>query len=333
MSAAQFRRGDFIEVKTASEILATLDGTGACEGLPFMPEMARYCGRRFLVERRADKICDTVKLTGSRKLPNAVLLADLRCDGSAHGGCQAECRFFWKDAWLREVSAQSPAPAPQAEHELGALLERTSQRLSRTVTAEDGRAEERWSCQATSLFGATQRVSTFDPRAYLNEYLVGNVPLERFVRITARAAWEEPARKFGLTPAVYMSGPSLRAPADEPLNLKPGELVEVKSEAEIRATLNPTGHNRGLWFDREMMAFCGKTFRVRRRVNRFIDDYRDGRMVELKSDAVTLEGVACTGDLSQRRWFCPRHAIPYWRECWLRRVTAGSAVPSGHSGG
>src|ERR1700730_15716840 len=69
-----------------------------------MPEMFRYCGQRFRVYKRAHKTCDFVNKTGIRKLSNAVHLEGLRCDGSAHGGCQAECMFFWKDAWLKRVS-------------------------------------------------------------------------------------------------------------------------------------------------------------------------------------------------------------------------------------
>jgi len=54
-------------------------------------------------------------------------------------------------------------------------------------------------------------------------------------------------------------------------------------------------------------------------VARFIDD-RTSKMVHLKTDAVTLDGVTCTGNFSSRRWFCPRAVYPYWRESWLRRV-------------
>jgi hypothetical protein len=43
-------------------------------------------------------------------------------------------------------------------------------------------------------------------------------------------------------------------------------------------------------------------------------------MVVLKNEAVTLDGVVCSGDLSLRRWFCPRAIYPFWRECWLERV-------------
>jgi len=74
-----------------------------------------------------------------------------------------------------------------------------------------------------------------------------------------------------------------------------------------------------------MMQYCGGTFRVRRVVRKFIDE-RFGKLVELKSDAVTLENVVCTGDHSLRRWFCPRDIYPYWRDAWLERV---EAVPAG----
>ena len=36
-----------------------------------------------------------------RSMKNAVFLEGLRCDGSAHGGCQRGCLFFWKEAWLK----------------------------------------------------------------------------------------------------------------------------------------------------------------------------------------------------------------------------------------
>ena len=49
MSQQPLRHGDLVEVKRPSEILATLDERGTLAGLPFMPEMAPYCGRRFTV--------------------------------------------------------------------------------------------------------------------------------------------------------------------------------------------------------------------------------------------------------------------------------------------
>ena len=54
MSNDTLRRGDLVEVKSPAEVLATLDERGALEDLPFMPEMAALCGRRFVVDGRAE---------------------------------------------------------------------------------------------------------------------------------------------------------------------------------------------------------------------------------------------------------------------------------------
>jgi hypothetical protein len=34
---------------------------------------------------------------------NAVHFTGVRCDGQAHGGCQAGCLIYWKEAWLKWV--------------------------------------------------------------------------------------------------------------------------------------------------------------------------------------------------------------------------------------
>ena len=49
MGDSSLRQGDVVWVRSASEILATLDATGALDELPFMPEMIPFCGRRFVV--------------------------------------------------------------------------------------------------------------------------------------------------------------------------------------------------------------------------------------------------------------------------------------------
>src|SRR4051812_36337111 len=83
--------GELIEVLSKEEVLATLDENGRHENVPFMPEMFRYCGQRLRVYKRAHKTCDFVTNTGIRSLPDTVHLQGSRCDGSGHGGCQAQC--------------------------------------------------------------------------------------------------------------------------------------------------------------------------------------------------------------------------------------------------
>jgi hypothetical protein len=139
----------------------------------------------------------------------------------------------------------------------------------------------------------------------------------------ARAAVMQPLQKLGRLPWPVLAGPSSKTPSTEPLDLQPGELVRIKTAEQIQATLTNKGTNKGLWFDREMMALCGQEFRVRARISRFIDE-RTGEMLEMKSDCIVLDGGVCSGELSTGRWFCPREIYPYWRECWLERVGAPS---------
>jgi hypothetical protein len=181
----------------------------------------------------------------------------------------------------------------------------------------------RYRCQATELPHYTQHLRTFDPRPYVRELTSGNVPLGRFLRVMARAAVEEPQRKMGILPQVFLAGPAKPNQAFETLNLEVGEQVRVKSKEEIAKTLDARGMNRGLRFDREMLPFCGQVFTVRQRVTRFIDEPKSV-MVVMKSDAILLEGAFCAGDLNPTRWLCPRGIYAFWRECWLERLPATS---------
>jgi hypothetical protein len=92
--------GEWVQVRSKEEILSTLDSKGQLDGMPFMPEMFAFCGKKFQVYKRAHKTCDTVFPIRGRRLDQAVHL-DTRCDGSSHGGCQAGCLIFWKLAWLK----------------------------------------------------------------------------------------------------------------------------------------------------------------------------------------------------------------------------------------
>ena len=108
----QLKPGDRVEVLGPEEILATLDSEASIEGMPFMAEMLQYVGKQFTVTHRVEKICDTVSGNwdppSSRRMYDTVLLDDLRCDGSGHGGCQAGCRIYWKESWLRRIDPESP---------------------------------------------------------------------------------------------------------------------------------------------------------------------------------------------------------------------------------
>jgi hypothetical protein len=90
--------GEWVEVRSKEEILKTLDRKGQLNGLPFMPQMFEFCGRRLRVFKRAHKTCDTVKTYKGRWMDSAVHLEGIRCDRQAYGGCQAACLIYWKEA-------------------------------------------------------------------------------------------------------------------------------------------------------------------------------------------------------------------------------------------
>jgi hypothetical protein len=306
------RKGDVVTVRMPDEILATLDERGELDGLPFMPEMVYMCGRSFRVSSRAERVCDTILGVGSRSMNDTVFLEDLRCSGAAHGGCAAECRIYWKESWLTFGSAESKATATASDR---VLLDR----ISLHTTQSDDPGALRYRCQATQALAASTPLSSKDIRSYLREYKVGNVSLHRLLLVLARAAVMEPARKLRLLPAFPLRGPRPKSTRTPTLGLQAGEWVRVKSPAEIQATLNDKGNNRGLSFDREMLPFCGREFQVRQRVDQLIDE-KDGRMIQLTSDCVTLDGAVCSGERSTCRWFCQRALFPCWREGWLERI-------------
>jgi hypothetical protein len=308
------RPGDVVEVRSAAEILATLDNEGALDGMPFMPEMIAHVGRRYTVSRRVDKICDTVSGSGSRRTRSTVYLEDLRCDGSGHDGCQAACKIYWKDAWLRRVDDHSTAvdagDAGMAE------LERFAQAGSRTVRELKGEQVEAWRCQATDALKFSEPLKTSNLAQYWREFRNGNFTAFRFIRLLARGFVMEVANRLGLLKPLPLHGSGGGPPRSE-LGLRPGDLVQVQSPDEIESTLDEKGMNRGLSFDREMLPYCGRTVRVKDTVDRIIDD-RTGRMLKIPKDSLILEGAVCSGERTPGCWFCPREIYPFWREAWVR---------------
>ena len=311
--------GDLVEVRRAAEILSTLDERGTLEGLPFMPEMLQYSGKRFRVYKRAHKACDTIEWSGLRKMENAVHLEILRCDGKGHGDCEAGCLLFWKEAWLKRVSSKAPTSLPPTEEELrraGELLHGHAQRME---TREGGKQEVRHICQATEIRRATLPMAPWNPRQFWEDWASGNTRAWIIVRGFLIALFNAVQRMRRGVEYPYIEGFQTKTPTEN-VGLRPGELVQVKSKLEIMKTLDRRNRNRGLSFDREMVKYCGGTYRVLRHVKNIIND-RTGKMMRLPNDCIILDGVICQGDLNK---FCPRSILPYWREIWLQRVSPES---------
>jgi hypothetical protein len=326
------RVGELVEVRSEDEILATLDRNGELDALPFMPEMLQYCGKRFTVYKVAHKLCDTMTRTGMRRMRDAVHLAGVRCDGQAHGGCQTGCLIYWKEAWLERADGladgvDAPTPGRQPHRLTVADL----YTRSRKPAASNG--EELFSCQATELLRAAPELLPLrDLRQYGRDVRSGNVGMLAVVRaflagvfnrlqslstrVLPRRLWYREGLQWG-----FVKGTLTKTPTGN-TDLRPGELVRIKSKAQIMRTLNRDRLNRGLGFEEEMARHCGREARVLRRVDRCLDE-STGRMLEMKNPCIVLEDTVCEGAYNAN---CPRSVPSFWREIWLERIEE----PGGH---
>jgi hypothetical protein len=279
----------------------------------------------------------------ARRLPNTVHL-DLRCDGAAYGGCQAACLIFWKEAWLRPLDHKDAASIERDRPPLRLSPGCTERAVSDATKSPDqvpGKGT-RYACQATELPGYTQPLKWWDARQYAEDITSGNISFGRLFRSFLYFAFVKAtmARKPGLgRPArwVYNQIQSLwggvpfprrigdlETDKDAPiadLGLQPGDLVRVRPHEAILATIDKRTNNRGMGFDAEMVPYCGKIFRVRTRVEKFIDE-RTGYIKRMRTPAVILDGVFCQSRYSENRLFCPRSIFAWWREVWLEKVPA-----------
>jgi hypothetical protein len=165
------RKGEFAEVRSFDEIVSTLDEQGKMDGLAFMPEMTRLCGRRFRVHARADRTC--VEHIGKRGLENTVWLEGVRCDGSEHACCDIGCLMFCKEAWLKRVDAAPAATAPDP--------------VAPVFTWRFSIKDEttgKYTCQSTSLEGATRHLGLWgNCLTHLRDLYYGNMNLARLGKV------------------------------------------------------------------------------------------------------------------------------------------------------
>lgn len=332
------KAGEWVEIRSQEELLGTLDERGCLENLPLMPEMLQYCGRRLRVFKRADKTCDNIQPWSIRRMKDSVHLEGVRCDGSGHGGCEAGCLIFWKEAWLKRVetgvmSPESSQPtATASEARRGGVC--TVQSILSASQTTNPAGETTYSCQATEVLAFTSYMRWWDPRQYLRDLRSGNLASSlardtrseqaldlvlgamRLLRVVIIDLFNRMQSKRSKSAYPFIAGIPGKTPIER-LDLQPGELVQVRSKEEIVATLDQQNQNRGLMFDSEMLSYCGGIYKVLRRVQRIIDE-KTGKMTNMKYPCIVLEGVVCQANYHR---LCPRAIYSYWRENWLRRAS------------
>lgn len=294
-----------MRVRSEKEIAFTLDVHGKLEGMPFMPEMARYCGQIFRVYRRTGKTC--VEGHSLRRLNSTVLLEGLRCDGAFHDGCQRNCLYFWKEAWLEPFAIDDSGAGGFKEATLSGELSAWASYLST-------RSHERYVCQSTELLSATEHLSRWNFTHFFSEIRDGELTIGRFLLILLNTVSDRLRGLFGLKSVHAVIGTKEESSRGG-LDLKTGDWVEVKSPAEIRLTLDPEGRNHGLSFEPDMVDFANRRFQVEFPIKKIILE-QTGKMIPL-ANTVALKGVACAGLCTKN---CPRNNTLYWREIWLKKI-------------
>jgi hypothetical protein len=297
---ARVRSGILVRIRDEEEILIKLDESGCLDGLPFMPEMRQYCGGVFKVLQCVNRIL--IEGHSVRGFRDVFILEDVRCNGTAHGGCQRLCHFFWKESWLifptLENDPSFVASAPSV-NQPGIFLEGLT-----TLPCQG---------QASVLLRSTRRLDLLNLRQYIQDKQSGtrsfsgtcSMLLMMFLKRTFWGLRKIYRRLFGKRQEVN----------DRPVLLHPGDLIEVRSKDEIRRTLDQNNKLSGLVFSDAMWRYCRKQFLVLKLVECIIVE--ETGVFQKVRDTYLLEGVTCDG-LAFRG--CPRKCYWFWKGAWLKSI-------------
>jgi len=100
--ALDLKPGDWVRIKSAEEIRATLGPDGRNLGLSFEPEMTRYIGGLYQVDFPVKSII--LEETGQMaKLSRTVALKGLSCRGICAKNCPRANTLYWRESWLERV--------------------------------------------------------------------------------------------------------------------------------------------------------------------------------------------------------------------------------------
>ena len=92
-----------MRVRDPASIEQTLDVFGRCDGLLFMPEMAKYAGEILRLTRQLDRVWELSRWVPVR---DPIYVSDASCTGAvlgANGPCDRACALLWHERWLEPI--------------------------------------------------------------------------------------------------------------------------------------------------------------------------------------------------------------------------------------
>ena len=165
-----------------------------------------------------------------------------------------------------------------------------------TVRALNEQGKPLYRCQATELIRSSKPLPWWEMRQYVRDVRMNHVPVTEAAHGFALAVLSKVIQKVTGKAYPDVTGKLKKTPT-ESLGLQAGDWVVVKSKEEILATLDGQARNRGMSYNAEMLPFCGKAYRVLRRVERIVDE-PTGKMLELGGQLGDFGGRDLPGDLS-----------------------------------
>ncbi len=95
--------GDRVRIRSKAEIEETLNADLLNRGMGFDGEMARFCGREAVVERRVQQVINEKTSKMVRMKTPCVVLEDIVCEGAYTPNCPRRWISFWREIWLERV--------------------------------------------------------------------------------------------------------------------------------------------------------------------------------------------------------------------------------------
>jgi len=95
--------GEFVQVKSKEEILATLDRRNRNRGLLFDSEMLKYCGGSYRVLKRVNQIVDEKTGKMLHMKSSCIILDGSACAADYHKLCPRAIYHYWREGWLRRI--------------------------------------------------------------------------------------------------------------------------------------------------------------------------------------------------------------------------------------
>ncbi|MCJ7572544.1 MAG: hypothetical protein MUO82_11840 [Candidatus Thermoplasmatota archaeon] len=138
------------------------------------------------------------------------------------------------------------------------------------------------------------------------------------LRISGIFLFIQETRKFKTKKIFSQNKDSQDLPSPTMSDLKPGDLVRVRSKEQILKTLDSNNKLDGCFFMDEMWQYCRSQHKILKKVNYFFDE-RGAKMYKTRN-IVLLEDVHCSGKQGNLMPRCDRNCYVFWKEDWLEKI-------------